>query len=184
MFETKYALFLSVFLISFLAGGIASAQGDSLDINVDWKGNPDVLNISITGAPPNADIEVIVEELPDHAPEPPNGDPPDKTDGEGNWPGEEAGGEVGYPGTAPDPPGTQYIIRTIINGQSGPAMGVTKPRGFFYFFSRVGRFLTFGLVDRKSIDTAPIQAPRILPGSDPILLIIRNRGRFIANHLV
>ena len=129
MFSLKSTLVLFAALGLLALGGVAQAQADSIVIHHSWDGNPRTLNVHITGAPPGAEIDVTVEQLPDHGVEAPNGEPPDRADGEGCWPGEEAGGEVGYPGTAEDPPGTEYVIKVKVNGQTGPVKGVTKPRG-------------------------------------------------------
>jgi hypothetical protein len=142
MIKLKYALVLVVALGLLLSCGIAQAQTEEIVIHHSWKGDPRTLNVHITGAPSDAAIDVIVEQLPDHGLEDPNGDPPDRTDEEGCWPGEEAGGEVGYPGTAEDPAGTQYVIKVRINGQTGPSKGVTKPRGII---KTVVGWITLGL---------------------------------------
>ena len=143
MIHAKSVLAVLVFLGLYLACGAASAQSDGIIIHHSWEGNPRTLNVRITGAPPESAIEVTVEQLPDHQIEDPNGVPPDKTDESGNWPGEEAGGDVGYPGTAEDPAGTKYVIKVRINDQTGPVKGVTKPRSFIK--SLIG-WVSFGLL--------------------------------------
>ena len=142
MFSLKSALVPIVVLGLFALGGSAQAQADAIVIHHSWDGNPQTLNIHITGAPPDAEIDVTVMQLPDHSLEDPNGDPPDRTDEDGCWPGEEAGGEVGYPGTAEDPPGTRYVIKVKINGQTGPVKGVTKPKGII---KTVLGWISFGI---------------------------------------
>lgn len=139
MKATKYLVCLCALATVFLAGPSAMAQADDVVIHHRWLGNPQVLNIHITGAPANVPIEVIVTQMPEWNQEPPNGDPPNDTDGDGNWPGEDSGDEVGYPGTGSDSPGTEYVVSVIINGETGPSMGITKPstfwRGVLNFFS-------------------------------------------------
>ncbi len=139
MNATKYLVCLCALAVVFLAGTAAMAQADGVVIHHRWLGNPQVLNIHITGAPANVPIEVIVTQMPEWNQEPPNGDPPNDTDGDGNWPGEDSGDEVGYPGTGGDDPGTEYVVSVIINGETGPSTGITKPstfwKGVLNFFS-------------------------------------------------
>jgi len=139
MNATKYLVCLCALATMILAGATAMAQADDVVIHHRWLGNPQVLNIHITGAPSNVPIEVIVTQMPEWNQEPPNGDPPTETDDDGNWPGESSGGETGYPGTGSDAPGTEYVVSVIINGETGPSAGITKPstfwRGVLKFFS-------------------------------------------------
>ena len=120
----------------------ALAQQDGIVIHTVWKGHPKVLNVHLTGAPPNAEIDVTVVRISDNNVLDPNGAPPGNADPEGNWPGENAGGEVGYEETANDGGGTRYVVKVIVNGQTGPIKGTTKP---YTFFEAVLKFLTFGL---------------------------------------
>lgn len=142
---TRYLLVLLVAVAVFLAGSSAVAQSDGIVIHHSWKGDPKVLNLSITGAPANVPIEVVVTQMPEWTQEQPNGSPPEETDGGGNWPGEGSGGEVGYPGTGNDSPGTEYVVSVIVDGKTGPSKGITKP---FTFWSRLLNIFSLGLFIR------------------------------------
>lgn len=144
MMKTKAILgLLGILAVCLFASGDALAQQDGIVIHTTWKGHPKVLNIHLTGAPPNAEMDVTVVRVSDDNVLDPNGTPPGNADPEGNWPGENAGGEVGYEETADDSGGTRYVVRVIVNGQTGPIKGVTKP---YTFFEALVKFLTFGLV--------------------------------------
>ncbi len=140
MYSTKSLFCLSVLAIVFLAGGSAMAHADGVVIHHRWLGNPKVLNIHVTGAPADTPIEVIVTQMPEWNQEPPNGDPPNNTDDDGDWPGDDSGGEVGYPGTGSDNPGTEYVVSVIINGETGPSMGITKPATIWERIANLFRF--------------------------------------------
>ncbi len=136
-----------------LATGV-QALAQSPQIRASW--NNGVLNVSVSGLPPNALVELTVHDDDNNQMEQPNGSPPPNADGTGNWPGEANGTETGYPGTSNDSGGTRYTICVRVNGATGPCTTTQRPRGLLAcVFHAV---LTFGGLFGQG-DAVPDAAP-------------------------
>ena len=127
--KSRIGFWLAVSLVVATAGLAAQSAGPK--IRAVWSssgGQGGVLNVSVSGLPPGAQVEVtVVDQTSGGKTESPVGTPPGTADGQGNWPGALAGSQVGYPDTSTDPGGTKYVVSVKVNGKTGPAMEVRKP---------------------------------------------------------
>jgi hypothetical protein len=136
------------FLCFFLIAGMEMTEAQSGPvINVSWSttgSGGGALNVNVSGLPSGAGVEVEVKDVSHgNQVEQPVGSPPAQADDKGNWPGAKAGSRVGYPGTATDAGGTKYVITVKVNGKTGPAKEVLKPKPRRSFWSVLG---TLGVI--------------------------------------
>jgi len=136
--------FLCVFLIAGMER-IEAQAGPVVHVSWNTTGTGGgALNVSVTGLPPDAGVEVEVKDVSHgNQVEQPVGNPPNQADDKGNWPGAQAGSRVGYPGTATDSGGTKYVVTVKVNGKTGPAKEVLKPEPRRSFWSVLG---TLGII--------------------------------------
>lgn len=145
-------------------GAVATAQPR---IHATWSGSGGgALNVHVDGLPAGASVTVTVTDVSNGSqPEQPVGTPPANADSKGRWPGPQAGGKTGYPGTASDPGGTKYVVTVRVNGKTGPAKRVEKPkpkRSFWSILATLGGVLLTDAVGvTGSLETGPVPFPAI-----------------------
>ena len=128
--KSRIGFWLAVSLVVATAGLAAQSAGPK--IRAVWSssgGQGGVLNVSVSGLPPGAQVEVtVVDQTSGGKTESPVGTPPGTADGQGNWPGALAGSQVGYPDTSTDPGGTKYVVSVKVNGKTRAGHGGEKTR--------------------------------------------------------